>query len=321
MFRLCSKIEVGGKKFEGVNSVSIKRSIYDLASTATIKVPVTAVLKSKDETKQVETAKAIKVGDKVKIELGYNDSYKVEFVGYVKAINLRTPLEIECEDEYYITRNRNVTLQGKTTLKDIIAECGLSARYLEELTLANFEADNRSVSWVLKELKTKYGLCIYFDLKGKLYAHAPSKVVGDAVKYQLRKNVISDDDLTYQRADDVKVSIKALCVYEDGTEVQATAGVEGGEQKTLHFYNVENEKELATLANIELERLSYDGYRGKITTFLQPYSQPTMVAEIVDEIYSERDGRYLIESVDTTFSRSGARRQIEIGRKCEVAQS
>lgn len=315
MFRLCSKINIGGKLFDGVNDVSIKRSIYDLAATATIKVPVTAVLKSKDETKQVETAKAIKVGDKVTIQLGYNDSFKPEFVGYVKSINLRTPLEIECEDEYYTTFNKNVTLSGKTTLGAIISKCGLTVGYVETLTLSNFEADARAVSWVLKELKTKYGLCIYFDLEGKLSAHAPAKVVSDPVRYKLRHNVISDDDLTYQRASDVKVSIKAMCVYEDGTEVEATAGVEGGEQKTLHFYNVEDKEELATLAKIELERLSYDGYRGKITTFLEPYAQPTMIAEVVDEIYNERDGRYLIESVDTTFGTSGARRQIEIGQK------
>lgn len=315
LFRLCSKIDIGGKQFECVNNVSIKRSIYDLAATATIKVPVTAVLKSEDETKHIETAKAIKVGDKVKIELGYNERLKTEFVGYVKSINLCTPLEIKCEDEYYITRNKNVTLQGKTTLKDIVSKCGLSAGYVEDLTLSNFEADKRSVAWVLKELKTKYGFCMYFDFDGKLSAHAPSKVVSDPVKYKLRYNVISDDDLTYQRADDIKISIKAKCFYEDGTEVEATAGAEGGEQKTLHFYNVENEKELATLAKIQLEKLSYDGYRGKIKTFLEPYAQPTMVAEIIDDVYNERDGNYLIESVDTTFGTSGARRQIEIGVK------
>lgn len=315
MYRLCSNIEVGGKKFDGVNDVKIERSIYDLAAKATIKVPVTAVLKSQDETKQVETAKEIKVGDKVIIKLGYNDSFKTEFVGYVRGVNLRAPLEIECEDEYYMTRNKNVTLQGKTTLKDIISKCGLAAGYIEELTLSNFEADKRAVSWVLKQLKTKYGLCIYFDYQGKVYAHAPAKVESKEVKYKLRYNVISDDDLTYQLAEDVKISIKAKCVYANGTEVEATAGVEGGEQKTLHFYDVEDEKELATLAKLEVERLSYDGYRGKITTFLQPYAEPNMVAVIVDEIYNKRDGRYLIESVDTTFSTSGARRQIEIGRK------
>ena len=40
-----------------------------------------------------------------------------------------------------------------------------------------------------------------------------------------------------------------------------------------------------------------------------------MIAEINDEQYKERDGRYYIESVETTFGTNGARRVVEIGIK------
>ena len=43
MLTLCSKIRIGGAEFGGVHEVVVKRSIYELAATASIKVPVTAV--------------------------------------------------------------------------------------------------------------------------------------------------------------------------------------------------------------------------------------------------------------------------------------
>ena len=102
MFALCCEIKIGSISFKSVHDVKVKRSLYDLMATATIKVPVTAVLKHAGEPPtHIETAQAIKVGDKVEIKLGYDGSLNTEFIGYVKRLNYKVPLEIECEDEYY----------------------------------------------------------------------------------------------------------------------------------------------------------------------------------------------------------------------------
>lgn len=315
MFRLCCNITIGGVSFNQVHSVEIDRSIDTLGATATIKVPVTAVLRSEDSSKQTETAKQVNVGDKVVIELGYNDSLQREFVGYVRRVNLRSPLEIECEDEIYTARNNSVLLKGKMTLSDIISQCGLQGGNVDALTLTDFEADNKSVAWVLGKIKSKYGLAIYYDLDGKVHAHSPTEVTSSSVAYKLRYNVITDNDLTYQRAEDVKFCVIAKCTTADGTDVQVKAGVEGGESKTIEFYNVESLQELSEIAQRELKRYSYDGYRGQITTFLEPFAEPTMVAKIEDDIYPGRNGSYLIEGVKTTFGQQGARRVIDIGIK------
>ena len=45
MYVLTCDIRIGGKRFSAVNGVSVKRSVYALGATATIKVPVTAVLR------------------------------------------------------------------------------------------------------------------------------------------------------------------------------------------------------------------------------------------------------------------------------------
>jgi hypothetical protein len=316
MFVLCSKISVGGKRFGGVHDVQIERSIYKIGATAAIKVPVTAVLRyAGHPPAEVETAKAIKVGDPVVIELGYDGTCHVEFRGYVKQLNLKTPLEILCEDEFYQTRLRNITLQGKTTLSEVLQKCGLDVGYSAALTLSQFPVDNRPASWVLGKLKTDYGLAIWFDLNGKVYASEPFKAVGDTVKYVLRENVISEDDLKYQRADDVKLKVTAICIYRDGTKVEAGIGAEDGTEKKLYFYDVKDRNELALLAQAQLKRYSYDGYTGKIGTFLFPYAAPAMLAEISDQVYSERDGRYYVEGVTVSYGRGGARRSVEIGLK------
>lgn len=316
MYLPCSKITIGSKYFGGVHDIKIKRSIHTIGATASVKVPVTAVLRQTGTPPAyVETAQVIKAGDPVEIQLGYDGRLYTEFRGYVKQLNLQTPLEIVCEDEFYITRRRNVTIQGKTTLAAVLKACGLQVGYAATLTLEAFPADNKPVAWVLGQLQTKYGLAVWFDLEGRVYACEPYKVVGDAVKYRLRYNVVKDDDLKYQRAEDVKLKIKAVCIYKDGTKVEAEIGPKDGTEKKLYFYDVKDQQELAALAAAELKRYSYDGYAGRITAFLQPYAAPCMVAEIEDEVYHERDGRYYIEGVETTYGTGGARRTVEIGIK------
>lgn len=316
MWRLSSEITIGGKRFRAVNGVQIKRSINELMGTATIRIPVTALLKQKGSPPtKVQTAQAIAVGDPVLIRLGYDGKLQTEFTGYVKTINLKTPVEIECEDEFYQCRRRKITLSGTTTLADVLAKCGLKVAYSETLTLKNFVQKDRSVAFVLSKLKTDYGLSVFFDLQGRIYACRPYKVVGDTVKYRLRYNVINDDSLQYQNRDDVKIEIKAVCFKKDGTKVEATKGDKDGTTKTLYFYDVENMAELAALAERELQRYSYDGYTGQIETFLAPYAAPAMAADLSDKVYPQRDGCYYIESVETTFGTGGGRRKVEIGIK------
>ncbi|MFR9545355.1 MAG: hypothetical protein SNJ29_07230 [Rikenellaceae bacterium] len=319
MFVLCCEIKIGKISFTSVHDVSIKRSLHNTAATAIIKVPVTAVLKySGEPSTAIETAKAISVGDAVEIKLGYDGTLYTEFVGYVKRLNYKVPLEIECEDEYYLLRSVNCLFsQKKTTLKECLNTVltGIEFGEVVDLTLRNFVINNKPGTWVLSQLKKEYGLIAYFDIDGKLNVGKAHDTQGDTVKYQLRYNVINDDNLQYQNAEDVRLKVKAICYYKDGSKIEGELGVDGGEQKTLYYYDVADAEELKTLAQEELNRYSYDGYKGKITTFLFPYALPGMVASIEDTVYEERGGDFFIESTEVTFSRRGARRVVEIGMK------
>lgn len=324
MFELCSEIVIGGKHFRSVNNVVIKRSLNTLGATAVIKIPVTSVLIDKGATTQVETAQTIALGEKVEIKLGYNGELKTEFRGWVKMLNYKVPLEIECEDEFYRCRDKSLKHSGKTTLKELLQKCDLKIARDENLTIAEFPVPDRKantdkVSSVLSRLKKKYLLSIYFDLDGLVHAHGTltdkDRNNLKKVKYEFLRNTISEDELKYHNKKDVKVKINAVAVKRDGTTVEVSVGEEEGTEIKLQFYDIEDENSLRSIATSELERRSFDGYRGTITTFLQPYAEPGMAAVINDPIYPERGGNYLIESVETSFGTSGARRKIEIGQK------
>lgn len=92
MYLPCSKITIGSKYFGGVHDIKIKRSIHTIGATASVKVPVTAVLRQTGTPPAyVETAQVIKAGDPVEIQLGYDGRLYTEFRGYVKQLNLQTP--------------------------------------------------------------------------------------------------------------------------------------------------------------------------------------------------------------------------------------
>jgi len=273
------------------------------------------------EKTSIETAKQINVGDAVTIQLGYDGNLKTEFKGFVKRLNYTVPLEIECEDWYW--KLRAITLKksyAQTTIKqlltDVLAGSGATVHpETIDMTLKNTIVDNKTGAWVIEKLKSDYGLTVYFDLKGRLYAGKAYQVKGDRVKYELRGNVIKDDDLKFYKADDYKLKVEAKSYDRNGSKLEASVGADGGEAKTLWFYDVKDAGQLKALAEQELKRYSFDGYRGKIETFLVPFAEPGMVAAVTDPIYSDRSGDYFIESTEVKFGRNGGRRMVELGIK------
>lgn len=320
MFVLSCDIKIGKVSFTSVVDVQIKRSIHNLSATAVIKLPVTAVLKhAGNPPTHIETVNSIQVGDKVSIRLGYdNIQMNTEFNGYVKQINEKKPLEIECEDEFYKIRSKPCHFsKEETTLKECLATLfpDVQLGSCMDLTLKNFVIEPTNGADVLGKLKKQYGLTVFFDIDGRLHASKMNDFRTGEAKYRLRYNVIKDDDLKAVAARDVKMKVIAKCTGIDGTVMEGSAGMDGGEVRNLTFYGVEDEKELKELAAQELKRHCFDGYKGKLETFLVPFALPGMTAVLEDPVYKERNGNYYIESVDVSFGRNGARRKVEIGSK------
>ncbi len=325
MFILACNITIGDYTFTRCASVEIERSSDEIAKLATITMPITGVLQSENETTTIEIAKTIKTGMPVSITLAYQDYIEnVEFTGYVKRINYKIPLEIECEDAIYLIRKKNINKSWQsTTLKAVLTEIlngtGIElAQEPPEVTLKPYSIKNANGAFALQKIKDDFGLTVYINSEDKLYVGLAYTDNTGTVKYVLNgddSNVINADDLKYHSKDDVRLKVKAELIHGDNTRTTVEVGDEDGALRDFKFYNINSRAELIQLAKQELDKIKFDGYEGKIITFLAPYALPGMKAVLSDNRFPDREGAYYIDSVKTLFGSGGAHREIELGIK------
>lgn len=324
-YHLECTVQVGNYRFSSVNEVVIKRSVFTLGDTATIKIPLSAFIRNATNGKleKIKTSDRFKVGDQVEISLGYNGKLRKEFSGYVSRLNLDMPLVIECEDHSWPLKRANLKQSWKKAfLKDILTYIASQAGFnlLEgcpDVEITNFMVNDQTALWALQKIKDNYGLTIYFTTDGKLYAGlAYTRDLG-AVQLTTGKNVIKSDDLKWINAEDVKLKIKVISMEKNGSRIEAEVGDSDGEIRTLHFYDIKNKQQLKEMAEREIVKYKYTGYRGAVDAFLQPYAEPSMTAVLSDVQFPERSGSYFIESTEVHFGLSGGRRKITLGIKLD----
>ena len=311
--------------FTSLNNCEIEKSIYQLGTTAKIKIPASARLRQSGTlaTDSVQVGKQFARGDKVTIQLGYNNDLRTEFTGFIYRINFTTPLEIECEGyEFMLRSNYEAKTYKSTNLKEVVAYLldGTGVKISQDLPKINYTnfilPAAKSRLEMMQEIKDKYGLTAYFidDLLYIGLAYTPDFGM---VKYAIGINTIKDNELKYRYGADVRLKVKAICIKKDNTRIEAEIGDKDGQIRTLYFYDITSKEELNKLAIQEIEKYKYDGYEGKITAFLQPFAQPGMRADLSDPIYSEKSGVFYITGSKVTFGRNGARRIVEIGIKIQ----
>lgn len=315
-FVLDCNITVGKYRFDGVSEVQIVNSRKQLGNTASIKLP--------NKWSGKFLCNVIQGGDEVSIKLGYNGELCEEFIGYVKDVAFNTPVEIQCEDEFYTLKRIKPTATSfkSTTLKDVLKHLVPSITLIDipEVTLVNFQVyANKSVMFALQQLRDSYGLEMYFKDK-KLFAGVPltekSSVKSEVVIYDLERNVI-DPKLNYRRKEDVKIRVNAISITPDNKILKKEVGDDNASTNlTLHFYGITSEAELQRQAEEKLKVMKYDGFDGSLTTFGLPYIEPGMIAKITDKRFDgAREGKYFCDAVTTSFGISGFRREVKIGRR------
>ncbi len=160
-FTLQCNIAIGGTRFRSVNELTIKRTIFSVGDTATIKIPLSAYIRNSTsgQLEKIKTSDRFKVGDPVEISLGYNGQLNKEFSGYVRRLNLDMPLEIECDDHTWPLKRVNIKQSWKSAfLKDILQYVANQAGFelLEgcpEVKITNFLVNDQTALWVLQKIK------------------------------------------------------------------------------------------------------------------------------------------------------------------------
>lgn len=329
--------------------VKISKSMLQFTDRAVIKLPITARIKRAGEviTESVETAKQFSEGDAVQIDLGYNGSLKTEFIGFISRINFTAPLEVECEGYSYQLRKRTYTKTFvKTSLLDVLkflvqgTDIVLDEKQIPGFPIEKFMMDGESGTEALEKLKKLTdntlsiiftGNVLYAGLLGLDYKNLKNFPEKPGVTYRLGWNVIKDNNLKLREAKNQDVIVNYIGEKKDGTKEKVTANGKtrtrekvvkttaaagtSGETKTFKSQTINDRGSLQQMAEAKQLQLSYDGYEGKITAFLQPYCEPAYRAALEDKKYPERSGNYLVESVEVTYSTAGARRIVGIGLK------
>lgn len=327
MFALSHKIVIGGRIYNGVSEVKIKRSITSVSGTAVVSLPTSAVLKQTDgSSRNVLTAQMIKRGDKITIDLGYNGKLYREFTGYVTRVNYSQPIEVECEDAVFLLRSKKIKKSYKNTtldavLKDIFE--GTGVKYdtggltikIEKLLLASDAGGEVPREDAFSFVLDRYGLVAYSNTDETMFVGLRQGKRDKTVKYKLGWNTIKDNELKYHSSEDMKVKIKAVYINKLGARTEVEVGDDDGSARTIFLSDVADKAQMKKLAENELSKYKFDGYAGKVTAFLQPFAEPADVIEIKDDNYAQRSGNYYCEGVEVTFGKGGARRIIELGAK------
>ncbi len=337
MFTLDSEIEIGSFKFKGVYDLVIKKSIFSTVETAVIKLPANAKVKRDGKTTPVlvKTNTQFNVGDEVTIKLGYNNSLKQEFKGFVKSMDMNNPLEVQCEGYSYLLGKTNIKLsETNISVKDLL---GLAVKNISpaievqcdlDVTLVNVQVDGTANDVIAAISRFSDG-CIkcFFVAYNKLwcgfinsrYSEGEQVFPKTTVNFRPGFNLVVNNTLNFRGIKDVPTKVVYGKRMDRGVyifgESDKKYGISGRHKRTLN--QVTTKSALLALANEKAADVNYDGFSGAIRTFLEPYTQPTFAAALYESGNGNYLGSYLVEKVTTHFGVGGAWREVELGIKIQ----
>ncbi|MDR0829643.1 MAG: hypothetical protein LBN95_05990 [Prevotellaceae bacterium] len=304
-----------GVQFDHIAECEVRRSVVELGDTATITIP-----RRYGKIKDRGIFEYFKVGDKIKLELGYNGELFTEFTGYLREIESGYPVRLQCDDELYPLRKNSwnkswQSIKLKQLLNVIVPGYKIECA---DVNLGKFQIDNASTIVVLQELKKQYGFSSFLK-ENTLYCQFTYDVrgVGDIKTYDFAKNVRKDKtSLKYRRKEDFKIQIKAISNNSNGKKTSVTVGSKEKEAsvRTLNFKD-KTEKELRELALKQLDALVFDGFEGTISGFGYPRVQAGDTLKIVNEKEPERNGSYLVEGVTIKYGNAYYERECKLSYK------
>lgn len=299
-------------EFDFLNELEIVSAWKNITDTGFIRIP--EKIKRGGETIVAGAGGLFKRGDRVEIDLGYFPESEHVFTGFVSAISPDSPFIIEFEDDAYLFKQETLTYSRKDiTLKELLTDICPIDFVSVDANLGAFRISNANFAQVLAELKKTYGL-VSWVRESVLYcglAYFPQTTKKHELHFQ--RNII-EDSLEYMREDDVKIKVKAISILGDNTKIEVEVGDPQGAQRTLTYYGLD-EAELTAIAERELPKLLFEGYRGGLTTFGTPTIQHGDTIVLTDIKFPEREGEYLVDEVVTSQGMDGFRQRIMLGAK------
>lgn len=331
----------GQKKYEFdiVKSVIIESSRNEFTDKATVILPNR--LRRKNNQISIE----ISIGDRIVIQLGYKPDLITEFDGFVAQVDPDSPMKLECEDAMFkLKRNsldsfvlRDTTLSAviaKVYSPEIAAAAGLSGEVsVVDAPIGTFKVDkNQTPVDVFNALRKTFKVYIFFQ-NGVLNAHIliPEPTDVSTILFDTQGNVPQgSENLNFQKDTDGNVVAYGLSEHKDGTRVEVYAFfldnlpdneiVVSGTRPlgTLNRFKVPNrsQSQMENLVKQWLPNLWYTGAVGDTKTFGKPSIIHGDIAQLKNDRFPDRNGKYRITGVNKEFSTTaGYKQTVTLGLK------
>ena len=336
MKRLDSQIKIGNFTFDYVTNLIIESSWNTFTDTAIITLPNKFIRNNKVIV--AGTNNLFNRGDVVEINIGYFPKLERRFTGFLNNIHPETPLILECEDPMWLLKQINLKSKQfiNTTIKTVIdfATADLDNLTIEfddkDAKIGSFEIDNKgfvNAVTVFEVLKKNFGYNIYFQ-DGVLQVRILNSILSldkTAHVMDTEFNII-EDNLTFQRDDDVGMVVRFDSKQKDNSVITLFGFKDKGEtviSRTPKQGGIVNswkvpelsEDLIRQLITRNIDKYIWEGFQGSFTTFLEPTIEHSDRIDFIDNRLPEKDGRYLIKTVVTTFGVDGGRQIVELRNK------
>lgn len=318
MYRLTAKVEIQSERrweIRHLTACEIERDMDSLTDTCKLTLPRRMRW---DGQAKVPIAR----GDSVRVWLGYDDGdLQLAFVGYVRDVGFKSPIVITCEDEMYKLKTTPAkrlayrTVSISKLLKD--QNITTPIKVLGEQSLGQYRVVADTVASLLGKLRDQGVRCFYRYEDGRAVLYAgilfDRAIEGGEMQALISGvNIISDTQLEQQRADTMRIKIKAISLQPNNKRIRVEVGDADGELRTMHTYG-RTEAETKAWAESELKRLKRDGLKGTITTFgARLVDKLDAIAIKIDGV---RHGRYQVAKCTIKYSTAGLRQDITLGQR------
>ncbi|MEG1574386.1 MAG: hypothetical protein RRY55_01305 [Bacteroidales bacterium] len=314
MYSLVWHITIGEYRLKTLKSVKISASVLNLSDTARIELPAQYL----NTWQKIEDK--IKTGDEVCIDLGYGNSVKTEFKGFLKRISRdNNTLVLECEDALYLLNvavadkeYKEVTLNS--LIGDILSQVDGTLIVVCDYNyiFKKFVVFHQTALDIIKKIHEETKANIWFEDK-TLHIHPvyTEKRDEEAIIFDTAVNVLSNA-LKWVTAGDKKVQIEVVLKQADGAIKKKAYGDTGG-SKVTKIINGSSETDMQTAAENEYNLWNYDGFEGNFTAWLIPRVIAGTSVRLRDT--GKPEGKYYVTGIDIEFGSSGAKRKITLGRK------
>lgn len=318
-FLMTQAVTIGPYKSFPATSLSWKRCVFNYCDTATVRMPtICRLIKNGDQYTGMNTAEQFTEGMPIEIRCGYDYNNQLRFKGFVRRINFTVPLEVECEGYSYLLRkvvlNKTyVNTTVKAILEDLTA--GTLIRLSDKIPnipMPKAWFNHANGLQVLDWMKEKCLLTVYF-IYDELYVGLQQVAVDTTVKFRIGWNVIKDNELKFNNKKEL-ADVRINVVHRKATGKLHTvySGPPNGGIKQLKSILDDDDARQAIADQKRLELIN-KGYEGKLTVFGVPLIAPGEAADIDDNRYPERKGKYFTEAVDGEFGPNGIRQILKIG--------